>query len=165
MSLTIEDGTGVSGATSFATAAEARTFASARGVTLSAVDADVEVLLIKAGDYLLGMENRFQGFRSTNHQRLPFPRYDVYLPGGYSLNPYVIPDILKEAQIQLAMEAVNTDLRPTGEGREVIREKVGPLETEYSASGASSINPVFNKVSDLLLPLLKSANRLTVFRA
>ncbi len=165
MSLTIENGTGVAGATSFATVAEARAFASARGVTLSAVDADVEVLLVKAGDYLLGMENRFQGCRSTSTQRLPFPRYDVYLPGGYALLSNVIPDVLKEAQIQLAVEATATDLRPTGEGREVIREKVGPLETEYSASGASSIDPVFNKVSDLLLPLLKSANRLTVFRA
>jgi hypothetical protein len=164
MALTIEDGTGIAGAVSFVTVAEARTFAAARGITLSATDSVVEILLVKAGDYLLGLENKFKGSRSTIHQRLPFPRYDVFLPGEYYLGAYEIPAALKEAQIQLAMEAVNTDLRPTVEGYAVIREKVGPLETEYS-TGSGSTSPAFNKVADLLLPLMRSPGRLSVFRA
>lgn len=165
MALVIEDGTGVAAAVSFVTVAEARTFAAARGVTLSATDSVVEVLLVKAGDYLLGLENRFKGSRTTSAQRLPFPRYDVVLPGEYYLANNVIPAALKEAQIQLAMEAVNNDLRPTVTGFAVIREKVGPLETEYSTASGSS-TPILNKVSDLLAPLLRTApGRLTIFRA
>jgi len=156
MALVIENGTGVAEAVSFVTVAEARAFASARGVTLSATDSAVEILLVKASDYLLGLEAFFQGTRSTSTQRLPFPRYDVCLPGGYELGPYVIPEALKEAQIQLAIEGVSRDLRPTGDGREVIREKVGPLETEYARTGSGTIQPAFNKVFDLLLPLMKN---------
>jgi len=167
MALIIENGTGVSGAVSFVTVEEARAFAEFRGATLPATDPSVEVLLVKAGDYLLGLEHFFQGYRSTGTQRLPFPRADVYLPGGYSVPLNHIPALLKEAQIQLAIEGVSRDIRPTGDGREVIREKVGPLETEYTAGAGGTVQPVFNKVWDLLLPLMKNqgGGRLGVVRA
>ena len=50
MALVIEDGSRVAGANSYVTLAEARAFASARGVTLSAVDATLEPFVIKAFD-------------------------------------------------------------------------------------------------------------------
>lgn len=164
MAITIEDGTGVADAVSYVTAAEARTYASARGVTLSAVDAEVEALLVKAGDYLLSVESRFKGTRTTSVQRLPFPRSGVYLHGDYYLGENTIPVALKEAQIQLAIDAQTVDLQPTQDGLSVTREKIGPIETEYStASGSTS--PSFRKALDLLSPLFKDGGRMTLQRA
>ena len=163
MALTLEDGTGIAAADSFATVAEANTFATARGLTLPATDAAVEILLRKAADFLLGIEDRFKGTRSTSTQRLPFPRYDVILPGGYSLNSNAIPDCLKDGQIQLAIDSQTTALNPVGTGREVIEEKVGALGKKYNPTGGSSISPVFNTALDLLAPILKRSQG-SVFR-
>lgn len=163
MALTIEDGTGLAAADSFATVAEARTFATNRGLTLPEDDADVEVLLRKAADFLIGIEDRFQGQRSTSTQRLPFPRYDVLTPGGYALNSNAIPDCLKDGQIQLAVDGNTTALRPNGTGREVVREKVGALEKQYNPTGGNSVDPVFNAAMDLLKPIFKQASA-RVFR-
>lgn len=164
MALTIEDGTGVEGADSFATVAEAQAFATARGLTLPETDAEIEPLLVKAADFLLGMEDRFQGTRSKQDQRLPFPRYAVVLPGGWELGSSAIPAAIKEAQIRLAIDANSTDLRPNGTGQEVVREKVGPLETEYNPTGAGTVSPSFHAAMDLLSPLLR-AGGVTVSRA
>lgn len=165
MSLTIEDGTGVAGADSFASVAEARAFAAARGLTLPADDADVEPLLVKAADFILGLENQMRGDRTTSTQRLPFPRYDVVLPGGYNLNPYEIPAQVKEAQMRLAVDANSNDLNPNGTGQEVIRKKVGPLETQYAEKGSTTVTPEFNAAMDLLKPLLLPMGGFTVSRA
>ena len=71
----IEDGTNVEGANSFVTVEECRAFAEARGLTLPVDDSDVEILLIKAVDYLNSIENRFQGHRYfySDGQNLCFP--------------------------------------------------------------------------------------------
>lgn len=186
MSLTLEDGTGVADATSFASVAEARTFATARGLSLPVADEDVEKLLTKAGDYLLSIEHKLKGYRTTITQRLPFPRTDVvifgdagegwipihgeenirYAGAGYLLASDAIPTMLKEAQIRLAIDANSTDLRPNGTGREVIRKKIGPIETQYAERGSTTISPEFNAALDLLAPLFKPAlGGLKVFRA
>jgi hypothetical protein len=165
MSLTIEDGTGVANADSFATVAEAQAFATARGLTLPADDADVEPLLVKAADYLLGLEDQFRGTRTKEAQRLPFPRYDVWKPGGWVYDSDEIPDLLKQAQIRLAVDAYTVDLQPTGTGQEVLREKVGPIETQYAQRGTATITPEFNAAMSLLAPLLKPAGLIPVFRA
>lgn len=164
MALTLEDGTGVADADSFATVAEANAFATARGLSLPAEDADIEVLLRKAADFLIGIEAKFQGDRATSTQRLPFPRYGVLVPGGYSLNSNAIPDCLKHGQIQLAIDSQTNFLRPVGTGREVVEERVGALGKKYNPTGGSTVQPVFNVAMDLLKPIFKH-NRTGVFRA
>jgi len=163
MALTIETGTGIATADSFASVLEANAFATARGLSLPATDEAVEILLRKAADFLLGFEERFKGFRSHSGQRLPFPRYGVTTPGGYPLNSNAIPKSLKDGQIQLAIDSQTTALRPVGTGREVIEENVGALGKKYNPTGGNSINPVFNTALDLLSPILK-ASRGSVFR-
>lgn len=154
--LIIEDGTNPTGANSYATAAEARTFASARGVVLSADDAVVEPMLINANDYLESLETKYKGARVIPTQPLAWPRIRVYLFNSQSpLAPNVIPGQLKQAQIQLVIEeAAGNILQPTGKGREVLIQKVDVIETTYAQTGSSTIRPTLNKALDLLSPLL-----------
>lgn len=156
MALTIETGTGVAGANSYATVAEARTFASTRGVTLSASDPAVEVLLVKASDFMNSLESKFKGTRVSPTQALAWPRENVYLFGStVAALPTALPACLKQAQCQLAMDAVTLDLLPNGKGREVIRQKTDVIETEYAKSGTGSITPRLNKAMALLEPVFK----------
>jgi hypothetical protein len=163
MAIVVEDGTGKADAESFVTVAEAQAFASARSLTLPAPEADVEKLLVKAADFILGLEPQFKGLRSEEYQRLPFPRYNVTLH-GWLVNSNEIPAPLKEAQIRLAISANTNELRPDGTGREVVRQKIGPIETEYSKQGSGTINPQFNQAMDFLRPLFRSGGKLTVDR-
>lgn len=167
MALIVEDGTGVAGANSYTTVVAARAYALARGVTLSAVDSDVEVLLIKAMDYIESLRGQYQGERTytsvTNN--LVWPRYGVYIDNA-PLDYKTIPAVLKAAQAQLAMDAVSTDLMPTGSGREVIRERVeGVVEVEYNPLGITSVQPALTRAKALLAPLMMSGGLLRVVRA
>lgn len=152
MAITIEDGTGKADAVSFASVAEAQAFATARGFTLPAAEADIEKLLVKAADFLLQFETRFQGFRTFQGQRLPFPRAGVLLYGFDVVDQDEVPTRLKEAQIRLAVSANSVDIRPDGTGQEVVREKVGPLEVQYAQRGTGTVDPQFNQAMDLLEP-------------
>jgi hypothetical protein len=46
---------------------------------------------------------------------------------------------------------------PTGDGREVIREKIDVLETEYAPGSGGAAQPVLSKVRAFLAPVLKTA--------
>lgn len=162
MALVIEDGSQVSGANSYVTVAEARTFATARGVTLSAVDADVEVLAFQAMDYLEALRSSFKGYKVSDIQALQWPREDVYID-DYYFDSDDIPQELKNAQCQLMMDAVDTTLQGNSGGRTVTKEKVDVIEVEYSAMGATTDQPIFSKANAFLAPLLiRSGNLGTV---
>jgi hypothetical protein len=158
MTLIIEDGTGVAGAISYATVAEARLYASIRGLTLPVADAAVETALVKACDYLQSLEDQFKGTRTTPAtQPLAWPRTRVFLFGQtLSLDDATIPQQLKSAQCQLAYDAVSTDLLPQGTGREILSEGIGPLSTTYAKRGSDTVRPTLNKAMAILQPLLKT---------
>ena len=152
MSLVIEDGSGLSTASSYVTVAEARAYALARGVTLSEVDATVEVLLIKAMDYIEAKRIRYQGYKASDDQALQWPRCYVWID-GYSVDSGEIPTILKNAQCQAAMEISDgIDPLPTGTGNGIKSETVGPLSTTY-ATYTVAPTPIMRKVDALLRPL------------
>tara|TARA_R110000772_G_scaffold268565_2_gene396219 strand:- start:4739 stop:5254 length:516 start_codon:yes stop_codon:yes gene_type:complete len=152
MALIIEDGTIISGANSFATVAECRAFAELRGLELPAADAGVEILLIKAADFIFSLEANFQGYREDADQDLPFPRYPVTLYGT-ELATGVIPKILKHGQCRLAYDASLADLQATGAGRVVKKEGVGPLSVEYGDDGASNPQVQLTAALTILAPL------------
>lgn len=157
MALVIEDGSIVTAAVSYVTAAEAREFALARGVTLSADDPTVEITLIQAMDYLDRFEDDYKGERVSALQELPWPRDYVYLRGAL-VDKAVIPPALKRAQMQLAIDAVSGSLQPTGTGREIVKQKVDAIETEYAKQGSGTVSREFNKAHDFLQPLLKEGS-------
>jgi hypothetical protein len=157
MSLIIEDGTGVENADSYATLAELATYATSRGVTLSGNDAAKEVLLRQAADYLETLEHKYKGSRVDTDQALAWPRSDVYLYGSSTELPEdEIPALLIKAQCQLACDAQTLNLLPNGAGREVIRQKVDVIETEYAKQGTGSVKPELNKAMAILAPLLNT---------
>lgn len=163
MALIIEDGTEVADANSYISVTDARTWAGARGITLSADDTVVEVLLIKAMDMLNTYRTRFKGTKSTETQALQWPRYLVYID-EVLLADDVIPQELIDAQVQYAIEAQSNDLQSTGTGQETIREKVGPIETEFAPRGSSTLQAKFHKAEAFLAPLLKTNSSFPTLR-
>lgn len=163
MSLVIEDGTGLSTATSYVTVTEARDYALARGVTLSATDSVVETMLIKAMDYLEAQRDRYQGYKNTEAQALQWPRYGAYVD-GYDVSTNEIPKLLKSAQCQAAIEINNgIDVLPSGTGNGIKSEKVDVIEVEYATYSTASA-PRMRKVDALLRPLFISGGSITARR-
>jgi Putative DnaT-like ssDNA binding protein len=154
MALTVEDGTGIVDADSYVTVAELDAFAAARGVTtLPALDADKEVLLRLAFDYVEAHRGQFQGVKTyEGNSYSQFPRENLYVDGE-EVGPAVVPREAKRAQMQLAIDADDATLSPNGTGRAVIREKLDVLETEYEAGQSPSPQPVFTKANQWLRPL------------
>lgn len=155
MSLVVEDGTGKADATSYVSAADAQAWASARGLSFTGNDAAVEKHLLLAMDYVESFRARFKGSKTTSEQALQWPRTGVVLD-SVELTDDTIPAELKSAVIQLAFESQTTDLQPSGTGQEVLREKVGPIETQYAERGSGTLRPQFNKAMAFLEPLLRS---------
>ena len=153
MALIIEDGTGVDNANSYISVAEARSFAALRSLILPSGDSEVEVLIIKAFDYLESLD--YKGEHANPPQAAEFPRRSLYLQ-GVLFSETEIPYKLKQAQCQLTFEAVATELQPTGNGKEVIKEKVDVVEVQYSEKGINVARPTFTSVNSFLKDLLKS---------
>ena len=157
MPLVIENGSLVQDANSYVSVADARAYAEARASTFPADDTEAEAALIVAMDYLESLRAEYQGSKvSPGVQALQWPRTGVVID-GWEVPITHIPNELKFGQIQLAIESANgTDLTPTGDGREVIREKVDVLETEYAPGAGGSPQPVFVKVRAFLAPLFST---------
>lgn len=160
MALTKEDGTIVASANSYVTVADVRAFAALRGNTdLPADNPAVEALVIKAMDYVESYGSRFKGHKYSRDQELQWPRSLVWI-GRHQVYSSEIPKQLKDAVCQLAIDASDIDIDPNGTGQGIVREKIGPLETEYIASGAGNTRPQLNKFMKFFRPLLKNGGGL-----
>lgn len=154
MALIVEDGSGVAGANSYIDVATARAYTTARGLSLPVGDGAVEVLLIKAVDFIEAFREDFQGLKTVGTNALQWPRAGVTLD-GYALADNLIPQVLKNAQAQLAVDANTQDLMPSSTGREVVMEKVDVVQVQYAESGNANPQPIFTKAEALLRPLFK----------
>jgi hypothetical protein len=145
-------GTNYEDANSLVSVEYANDYHTLRGNTSwTGLDAIKQAALIKATDYIeqvyagrwLGEIERTEG--------LSWPRYGAAL---YEYN--VIPEPLKKAVCELALEALSGDLNPViSPDASVKREKVDVLETEYFEPKRNyKIRPV---VSGLLAPLLRGS--------
>jgi hypothetical protein len=152
--LTIEDGTNVAGATSYATRAEIIAYAAARGVVIADADAS-DVFAIKAMDYI--ERQSFKGVPTYGPvgvvQALQFPRDEIEYQGAY-FEADAIPLLLKNAECEAAMLiSQGIDLEPNRAAEQgVKREKVGPLETEFFAEAPYSATTP--QLDALLKPLI-----------
>jgi hypothetical protein len=144
----VEDGSGITDANSYVTVAELQKYCDDRGFVLP--NLALEVMIIKAMDYIEAQADRFQGYIGNPFQRLQWPRLDVYI-NGFLVPSDVIPEPLKKAQMQLALEvAKGVDLMPTSSGQFVVREKVGPIETQYSESVGTGSQPSLTAVDAIM---------------
>jgi hypothetical protein len=165
MALVVENGSLVTGANSFVSVAEARAFAAARASNLPESDEAVEAAAVVAADFLETFAARFKGSKvDPEIQALTWPRKDVVLD-GWAVPITTIPQALKNAQCQLIIEAANgLDLMPTGTGREIIREKIDVIETQYQPGAGGSPQPFLTKALAFLEPLLSTGAGLRVER-
>ncbi|AEP08893.1 DnaT-like ssDNA-binding protein [Micavibrio aeruginosavorus] len=121
MAFVVEDGTGLPDANSYASVAEADAYHTDRGnAAWTGSNSVKQAALVRATDYVeQAYAGRWKGCALTEEQALSFPRDEA-----------VVPAKLKQAVIQLALEAIATDLNPT-QDRAVKREKVDVIEVEY----------------------------------
>lgn len=169
MALEVEDGTGMIDSQSYVSVAELKAYATARLIVLPSLDSKaIEAALLKAMDYL---ESKvcFKGEIVLDAQALSWPRKYVIIDNKeFAID--AIPKKLKLAQILLAIESMNgVDLMPTLSAQDyVIKEKVGPLETEYADPSKVGLQRQFTAVDALLAGLIGSecghGGYLTVYR-
>lgn len=134
MALIIENGTGVADANAYESAADVKSFLTARGYILSQSDTDVEALILRAMDTVNGL--RYKGYKVDKAQSLPFPRYQVYDIDGELLDADAIPQTLKSAIAYLIFQLSEGSAINDERGLNIVREKVDVIETEYAAGAA-----------------------------
>lgn len=121
---------GAATADSYLTLAEYRAHALSLNWTLAGSDALDEVHLRKAAE-TLDILFVWKGRPSYETQARAFPRTQVGLVNGYTVEDTTIPQAIKTAQARLAYEIrQGRDALSTSTGA-VKRRKVGPIETEY----------------------------------
>jgi hypothetical protein len=160
MTIIVETGSGDNAsANSYADVTGLRDYAELRGADLPVDDADCEVLLIKAMDYLESLAAKYKGHKTKASQPLQWPRADVWGVDrvGELLANNAIPRALEYAQYSLAIEANAVDLQPTRlptDSGPIVREKVDVSEVEYANEGRLRSTPAFAKADALLSALL-----------
>jgi len=161
MTLIIEDGTAKVDATSYVSIDSLRSYAAARGTVLPVADAECEILLIKAMDWLSSKRQLWKGERATTTQALDWPRRNatsvVYRGDVFPSNK--IPGNLTNAQMAAACEAVSIELQPNqlpSDAGAVISKKVGPIEIAYAnQSEWHGRVPVFSKAEAFMNDLIR----------
>ena len=155
MSLIVENGTGLSTAESYISVANADARHTAFGNSAwTGTDAVKEAALRRATAYMQqAYRGRWIGSRLTAAQALDWPRWGVMLE-GFAISSAAIPADVANACADLALKALADELAPDLT-RAVIREKVGPLETEYSAFSPES--PRYQAIDMMLSAYLAGA--------
>lgn len=157
MPLVVETGTGLSAAESYASVSEA----DARHVSLGnanwaalIVSKKEEALRLATNYMVQAYRLRWAGQRVNDVQTLDWPRSDVIVD-GFGVASNIVPMDVKKACIDLALKASSSDLNPDLE-RAAIREKVGPLETEYSEYSPQQIR--YRAIDQMLAPFLSGSS-------
>ena len=129
--ITKETGTGSSSSTSYADVADLTAYTGERNVTLGATNGDASEVLILAMDYL--ESKNFIGDKGTKEQALQWPRTGAQI-NGYYIDSDEMPNVLLEAQMELAI-AIDGGVNPLANvPRETTKEKVDVIEVEYSVA-------------------------------
>ncbi len=166
MSLIVEDGSGVVGAESYASVAQASSYHAARGSTAWDDVDDKEAALRKATDYMLqNYRLGWKGYRVNPEQALDWPRSECYVSGyrlgkfssNYLVPSNVVPNEVRNACIELALKATVEDLNPDLT-QQVLNNSVGSISVTYSE--ASPQHKRFRAI-DMMLRHLLDGNGIT----
>lgn len=155
MALEVEDGTGKTNSESFISVADADTRHTNLGNTAwTGTTAAKEQALRKATEYMQqAYRERWKGNKHTVGQALAWPRNSVVVDGFVTIASGVVPTEVKNACADLALKALSETLAEDLE-RGIVREKVGPIETEYDAASPQAKR--FRAIDMTLSPYLKS---------
>lgn len=162
MALVVEDGTGKADAESYVSVATFKSWATSRGYTLPAADADIEALLRKACDFI--ERKSFSGEPLVATQALAFPRNIMDEYGDYESTG--IPAKLVAAQELLAMECMNGPLTAAARANKYTATKIDQIYLKYANASAGSGDIYFPAIDDLLAAWCTGGRtKLTVVRA
>lgn len=166
MALIVETGAGVANANSYGTVAGARSYATDRGVVLSADDNIVISQLINATDYLESLN--YVGVPVLNTQSLSWPRNQVQYDPDTPFPNNQIPVDLVAAQYELVIaQAAGFVIQPTtsyANGGYVLEESVDVIRTKYSEKIGTTSAPLMPKVRALLRNITIATPALQVIR-
>lgn len=154
MALVVEDGTGLATAESYVSVADTTTRLGALGISIwtDLTNAEMEEALRRATNYMgQAYRQRWQGARRTTTQALDWPRVDVVVDRYTAVAYDSIPADIANACADLALKAAAGDLNADLE-RAIIRDKTGPLETEYSPHSPQSVR--YRSIDMALAPYL-----------
>jgi|SRR5215204_651600 len=165
MALVTEDGTGLSTAESYISVSDADTYHDVRGQEAwsDGTTTEKEAALRKATAYIDGRYGaRFTGTkRLGREQALLWPRTGAEDAEGWVLDYDEVPVEIERATAEAALReladpgSLSPDVEISTSGS-VIREKVGPLEVEYSdPATVDRTRPVLQVLDDILAPLLR----------
>lgn len=161
MSLTVETGTGSANSEAYATVAYADTYHAAMGNTSWAALSEPikEQNLRKAATFMCQVYRlEWKGSRVNSVQALDWPRYDVELPDLGVANvimPDVVPILVQQANVELALIAVSGPLNPNAK-QAVSSKQVGPIKISYEPGSKSGTQ--YTAVDDMLSPLLGTSS-------
>lgn len=164
MTLTVETGTGSSASEAYASVSQADTRLAALGMATWAAlsTAEKEQALRRATAYMeQAYADRWRGTRLLRDQALSWPRYGVEAYGHY-YDSTSVPAVIVTACIDLALKAATSDLNPDLT-RTTIREKVGPIETEYAPNAPEATR--YRSIDQALAPFFKGGGAVALIRA
>jgi hypothetical protein len=159
MAFTVEDGTGLTAANSYAAVAELVSYTGDRGVDISSADTQArEQALVNASQYLDQKYGpRWKGLRNSRDQGLDWPRYEVVDRNGFPLPSNEVPKEIVNATLELAIRKIQgTSLEPDVPAAQPVEgvTQVGPIRKYFRHFGRPS-SPKFRTVEQILAPLLK----------
>ena len=148
----VEDGSIVANANSYVTTAEFTQYCADRNITISGTYGDESELLILSMDYF--EQQPFRGIKFIETQPLQFPRSDLFID-GYLTNSSQIPELVKDAQITIAISIMAGNDPLSTVDRAVKREKVDVIEVEYMDN--ASISTVIRRIGNAMRKLVTSS--------
>jgi hypothetical protein len=136
MSLTVEDGSIVSGAESYVSVADADAYFTKMANAVWTGDDTVKEAALRRSTQYLDSEYLFKGNRVQMTQALRWPRTglvvdDVIIPFT------VVPEPIRTACMELAVRSLSAPLFTDRAAQEVLSVRVGPISQTLSASGSS----------------------------
>jgi len=169
MTLVLEDGTGITAANAYTSAAAFKLYHKDRGNDFTDGSSDIEKAIIKATDFIdRKFGGRFKGVKEfATENDLEFPRLKLYNRAGVLVTG--VPTKLAWATAEYAFRALTEELfltptiDETGLRRIGFREKTGPIEEDvkYAESTTRELNRPYPVADRLLVEYLKTANTLT----
>jgi len=132
MALTVEDGSIVAGANTYASESDLTAYAALKGVTIAG---DNSELLFRAAVYVESLN--FIGQKLTKLQKMQWPRSGVYID-GFAIATDEIPELLINLQMEAAL-SVDEGFDPMSTVTQTVkREKVDVIEVEYMDGSSAS---------------------------
>ena len=167
MAFVVEDGTGKSDANSYISVADADAYWADRGTPAewtAASSGDKEEALVKATDYIDAHYRWIVGTIGSTTQALAWPRNNALDRFGRYYDTDEVPGVVEASACELAQKVLEGDTLITDIEDRVTREKIGPIETEYSGGGSTG-QTSYSYVDQLLAGLVGSSMIAEVIRS